>query len=46
MFLELVFLIMQRIDYTINQFIIIDKVATATGSNTLTFNNHRFVKKL
>ena len=35
------------IDYTINQFIIIDKVATATGSNTLTFINHRgFVKRV
>ena len=39
---------MQRvIDYTINQFIIIDQPATATGSNTLTFINHRgFVKKV
>jgi len=35
------------IDYTINQFIIIDQPATATGSNTLTFINHRgFVKKV
>ena len=35
------------IDYTINQFIIIDKVATVTGSNTLTFINHRgFVKRV
>ena len=35
------------IDYTINQFIIIDKPATATGSNTLTFINHRgFVKRV
>ena len=35
------------VDYTINQFIIIDKVATVTGSNTLTFINHRgFVKKV
>ena len=35
------------IDYTINQFIIIDQVATVTGSNTLTFINHRgFVKRV
>jgi len=35
------------IDYTINQFIIIDKVATTTASNTLTFINHRgFVKRV
>jgi len=35
------------IDLTINQFIIIDKFATATGSQTLTFINHRgFVKKV
>ena len=35
------------IDYTINQFIIIDQPATATGSNTLTFINHRgFVKRV
>jgi len=35
------------IDITINQFIIIDEPATATGSNTLTFINHRgFVKKV
>ena len=35
------------IDITINQFIIIDKFATATGSQTLTFINHRgFVKKV
>ena len=32
---------------TINQFVIIDKVATATASNTLTFINHRgFVKRV
>ena len=35
------------IDLTINQFVIIDKPATATGSQTLTFINHRgFVKKV
>ena len=35
------------IDYTINQFIIIDQVATASGSPTLTFINHRgFVKRV
>mgnify|MGYP006259354751 FL=1 len=35
------------IDITINQFIIIDKVATTTDSNTLTFINHRgFVKRV
>ena len=35
------------IDITINQFIIIDQPATATGSNTLTFINHRgFVKRV
>ena len=35
------------IDYTINQFIIIDRPATATGSNPLTFINHRgFVKRV
>jgi len=35
------------IDYTINQFVIIDQVATASGSPTLTFINHRgFVKRV
>ena len=35
------------VDITINQFVIIDRPATATGSNTLTFINHRgFVKKV
>ena len=35
------------IDITINQFVIIDKFATASGSPTLTFINHRgFVKKV
>ena len=35
------------IDITINQFVIIDQPATATGSNTLTFINHRgFVKRV
>jgi len=35
------------IDLTINQFVIIDKPATATGSQTLSFINHRgFVKKV
>ena len=35
------------IDYTINQFIIIDQPATVSGSNTLTFINHRgFVKRV
>jgi hypothetical protein len=35
------------LDYTINQFIIIDQPATATGSNPLTFINHRgFVKRV
>ena len=35
------------IDLTINQFVIIDKFATATGSETLTFINHRgFVKRV
>ena len=35
------------VDITINQFIILDKVATATGTPTLTFINHRgFVKKV
>ena len=35
------------IDITINQFVIIDRPATATGSNTLTFINHRgFVKRV
>ena len=35
------------IDITINQFVILDKVATATGNPTLTFINHRgFVKKV
>ena len=35
------------IDITINQFIIIDQPAAATGSNTLTFINHRgFVKRV
>jgi len=35
------------IDITINQFIIIDQPATATGSNPLTFINHRgFVKRV
>ena len=35
------------IDLTINQFIIIDQTVTATGSNTLTFINHRgFVKRV
>ena len=35
------------IDITINQFIILDKVATATGTPTLTFINHRgFVKRV
>ena len=35
------------IDITINQFIIIDQPATASGSNTLTFINHRgFVKRV
>ena len=35
------------IDITINQFIIIDQLATATASNPLTFINHRgFVKKV
>ena len=35
------------IDITINQFVIIDKFATVTGSPTLTFINHRgFVKKV
>ena len=35
------------IDITINQFVIIDKSATVTGSQTLTFINHRgFVKKV
>ena len=35
------------IDITINQFIIIDQPATATGSPTLTFINHRgFVKRV
>jgi len=35
------------IDITINQFVIIDKFATVTGSQTLTFINHRgFVKKV
>ena len=35
------------IDITINQFIIIDQLATATGTPTLTFINHRgFVKRV
>ena len=35
------------IDLTINQFVIIDKFATTTGSETLTFINHRgFVKRV
>ena len=35
------------IDITINQFIIIDQPATASGSNTITFINHRgFVKRV
>ena len=35
------------IDLTINQFVIIDKVATVSGSKTITFINHRgFVKRV
>ena len=35
------------IEVVINQFIILDKVATATATNELTFINHRgFIKKV
>ena len=35
------------VDITINQFVIIDRPATVTGSNTITFINHRgFVKRV